>query len=633
MKISLLIWLLLIKAFIFAQWNLIKNESFEEYNTCPEGLDAVDTSSTDFPWVIDWFKPIGFATTDYYNVCAESIVSIPETFVGYRETKTGNAFGGIIIYVKLPDDIDTIDGYPNVYREYFQTKLKDTLQEGICYYVEFWVGPAYREATSIWEEILYGTDDIGAYFSENRPEPDDPWLFGLIEDVVPQIANPEDSFMMDVTKWYEVSGTFIASGGEEYMTIGNFLISDSTDVIPIELPSLWDIINRCCYVFIEDVTVASLSPEAWDLMHDTTLCAGDTLTFNYPIGALSYTWNTGDTTNSIQIDSEGLYILTAVYPCITLYDSAYIYLTTGYTTFTFLDTTICNTNLPIELNASPGYANYLWNTGDTTNTIEIFFEGEYVVMSSISCLSGIDSFIVTVIDSSEFYLNIGNDSTLCSNFPISINIYADDGFDNYLWSTGDTTQQIGIYEDGYYSIETENICGVWTDAIEFSVMDPPVPVYLGEDQALCTYTGITFIELNAGDGQSSYLWNAGSTQQIITIEEPGIYYVTCSNKCGSVSDLIEITQCENIYVPNAFSPNGDGVNDFFTIYTGNDIQILYVTIFNRWGEIIFQTNDPAIIWDGTHKNVAQPSEVYSYVINYLIESNPVMAKGNITLVK
>lgn len=93
------------------------------------------------------------------------------------------------------------------------------------------------------------------------------------------------------------------------------------------------------------------------------------------------------------------------------------------------------------------------------------------------------------------------------------------------------------------------------------------------------------------------------------------------------------------YIPNAFSPNNDGINDVFRPFTGTECQISDYTIriFNRWGSLVFESNNIETAWDGTFRNQPAPQGVYLYAIQYTAETNGrsrvFVQSGEITLLR
>jgi gliding motility-associated-like protein len=93
------------------------------------------------------------------------------------------------------------------------------------------------------------------------------------------------------------------------------------------------------------------------------------------------------------------------------------------------------------------------------------------------------------------------------------------------------------------------------------------------------------------------------------------------------------TVTEMVYIPNAFTPNGDGLNDVLRVY-GNFIREMRFAIFNQWGEKIFESRSQNIAWDGTHKGKPQPSGVYMYVCDIILtDGTRIQRKGAINLVR
>lgn len=110
---------------------------------------------------------------------------------------------------------------------------------------------------------------------------------------------------------------------------------------------------------------------------------------------------------------------------------------------------------------------------------------------------------------------------------------------------------------------------------------------------------------------------------------------TDTNGCtGSVSIPIYSNKDVRVFVPSAFSPNGDGLNDKIKITPICYFELKEFSIFNRWGELLFMTNDPNIGWDGTYKGVLQNIDVYFYFAKGVDGNNYARnLKGDFTLIK
>jgi len=168
----------------------------------------------------------------------------------------------------------------------------------------------------------------------------------------------------------------------------------------------------------------------------------------------------------------------------------------------------------------------------------------------------------------------------------------------------------------------------------------PMPnVSLGPD-TLFLYPGASFT-LDAGNGFDYYFWNGSdeSTSRYFTASDTGMYYVTVVDlNCCYNSDSVLVIP-SGVYLPNAFTPNNDGVNDVFEAKVlAGGILNFNMMIFSRWGQLVFESNDYFIGWDGTTNGEELPSGVYVYRVSYDVELDfgkyeEVLTKGQVTLLK
>lgn len=123
---------------------------------------------------------------------------------------------------------------------------------------------------------------------------------------------------------------------------------------------------------------------------------------------------------------------------------------------------------------------------------------------------------------------------------------------------------------------------------------------------------------------NNYLWSSGETTQIITVNNSGTYTVTASNTYCERTKSYVIAPCTTaIYIPNSFSPNGDGINDYFGLSTMNLEQIVTfkIVIYNRWGQKVYESYDPSFKWDGkSNQEMGLRNNIYSYVIEYRMQN-------------
>ena len=236
-KMICFVFFLLFYSLSYSQSNLVPNPSFEF---------TIDCTNADIASAIPWFTPGN--TPDYLNSCFYSPIpnpcgggGVPNNNAGYQEPHTGQAYAGISL-CEL--------GAPNGgYREYIEVKLIDTLKTDKTYYVDFWVS-----LSRLCDyPVPIGIDAIGAYFSKDT-------LQYTINDttsvfnVIPQIQNTEWNIITDTTNWVKISGWFVAQGGEDYMTIGNFKRDEYTHTLVAYTNSPGSN-GDIAYYYIDDVSV------------------------------------------------------------------------------------------------------------------------------------------------------------------------------------------------------------------------------------------------------------------------------------------------------------------------------------------------------------------------------------------
>jgi gliding motility-associated-like protein len=193
----------------------------------------------------------------------------------------------------------------------------------------------------------------------------------------------------------------------------------------------------------------------------------------------------------------------------------------------------------------------------------------------------------------------------------------------------------------YILLATDYVGCTDQEIIHLEVGEDPVAAFHGSD-TLEMHTGDV---LDAGPGMASYRWSPGDTSQSIVIQAQGMYLVEMESLLGCVgTDSVYVKLVEDeipefgIYIPNAFSPNGDGINDIFQIQFPNltfNIQNLALRIFDRWGGEVYSGNEVTSGWDGKKNGHDCPGGVYVYLIHYTIEGIPgeQVKKGNVMLIR
>jgi gliding motility-associated-like protein len=216
-------------------------------------------------------------------------------------------------------------------------------------------------------------------------------------------------------------------------------------------------------------------------------------------------------------------------------------------------------------------------------------------------------------------------------------IISSNGNVDVTWQDPQGNQYAGYFLDLYnvqpgqagdYLLSVIDTAGCsYSNSINLVVFPLPEAAFSGSD----TIEGASGMEIDAGPGMIEYLWNTGQTSQIIEIDQEGMYRITLTSMDGCMGydsvyvQFIEEEKPSGIYIPNAFTPNGDGINDSFKpILTNPELTIEYwhLTIYNRWGEVLYEGFDPGSGWDGLYKGKPVSADMYVYRIEYLFATGP-----------
>jgi len=170
---------------------------------------------------------------------------------------------------------------------------------------------------------------------------------------------------------------------------------------------------------------------------------------------------------------------------------------------------------------------------------------------------------------------------------------------------------------------------------ELTVQPLPI-VSLGEDQPICP--GDTII-LSPGTDFSSYLWSDNTILNSLRVTKPGTYSVIAFDKLCSASDYITIEECSSeLWFPDAFSPNQDGINDWFRPVVMGTLNTYKIMIYNQWGQLLYESDAAEPGWNGTVMNSPGPNGQYFYIAYYSLGKDPSNIKqrvkrGSFTLLR
>lgn len=401
--------------------------------------------------------------------------------------------------------------------------------------------------------------------------------FGYIHDLSPQIPT---------------GGSVVWSTGQVSPTIT--VASPSITSV-----SVYDA-NGC--VRQDTIELMASPPIQLNLGPDISMCEYDVSTLNgtSPQG-VGYLWNTSETTPTIVVQDAGVYSVQVTDAIGCMNWDTIVVIETPTPDPTIVGPAIFCSNETVQFEATSGYVNYNWSTGATTNPMQ--FQGLVneiwvQVTDGNGCVGG-DTMAVDVIDVP--ILDLGPDIVLCESEVVVLNAETA-GASGYLWSpTNQTSPSVDVLPGSYSVVVNYESCTI-TDEIAITV--EPYEFDLGQDLVVCLEQGVFLAHsLNNID---SIIWHNGSNSSWFeqlsypSLSDTLIVSATaygCDVKQDTVIVLLEDCNCQ-FFVPNSFTPNNDQLNDAFRVYYDCPVIRFEFSIFNRWGELIFQTDDPGFVWTG-----------------------------------
>ena len=298
-----------------------------------------------------------------------------------------------------------------------------------------------------------------------------------------------------------------------------------------------------------------------------------------------------------------------------------------------------NTNGNASVDVSGGTLPYIinWVNGSQTftgNSINNLDAGVYsVTVHDADVCSAVDS--ITIIQPQPFNLTVTAQPSVCNqnNGSASVIVTGATAPYTYFWSTiSGTTATIQNLSAGYYplTITDKNNCVISTGAhIE---NNNTLQISLGNDTTICNGDKII---LSPGNF-SSYTWQDNAETPTYTVTQQGTYIVTVTNNIGCMAtDTIKIiADCGEIFFPSAFTPNGDMRNDLFgPMGNLNAITDYHFTVYNRYGQLIFQSRDAFKKWDGKIDSKNQQTETFVWYASYIYKALSYTRKGTVTLLR
>lgn len=290
----------------------------------------------------------------------------------------------------------------------------------------------------------------------------------------------------------------------------------------------------------------------------------------------------------------------------------------------------------ITVSASHGTApyTYQWSGGTGGNAvIKNLATGSYsiTVTDSKNCIANTFAVVANV---KGFELSFSATPDTCGLAKGSVMFLTQGGITPFIYqwqNDSSLTATIDSLTQGNYNFTI-------TDARKCSVQQPVeitntgnISINLGIKYVICPGTPV---ELTPGSFQT-YLWSDGSSAPVLEVNAGGFYWVDVTDEHGcTATDTAQVIEdcLHDVLLPKAFSPNDDGLNDnFFPAYT--ELSSYSIKILNRWGQAVFETNNPDERWDGNYKSKMCPQDIYVWVTDFTIEGESKRKQGTVMLIR
>lgn len=388
-------------------------------------------------------------------------------------------------------------------------------------------------------------------------------------------------------------------------------------------------VGECVYTDTANVVVAN--PPVVDLGDDVELCAGDPFTWDVTTPNATYLWQDGSTNPTFTATTPGIYGVTVTIGNCSAFDQVEFIQAAIVPVDLGNDQTLCEgESVTLDVTA-PGQT-YLWQDGTTTGHYEVTTSGTYSVIVTQGECTGTDAVDITFDEAIS--IELGDDTTICYNTPLFIGSTIPNA--QYIWNTGSQQAILTVTQPGVYQVDIARGACEASDAIEIDVIQEVNPELTTSASCIAEGGEVTIKEIN---GLEDLTWSTGVVADSISVLTEGTYTATFQNICETVDVSVFVADCPflYVYVPNCYTPNADNINDVIrpSVALNFELDSYHFTVFNRWGEVVFEATELYETWDGGHlgSRTYVPDGVYDWIMTLEFSGDVVHKSGSITIIR
>lgn len=376
--------------------------------------------------------------------------------------------------------------------------------------------------------------------------------------------------------------------------------------------------NVCGDVTTDTITVNVIFPHEFNLgPRDTLLCNGNVYSVDLRGNQVdTFYWDNGLRDSTRTFNSPGEFAVAGLSKNCFHRDTIMVFEDETPAVKLRADTTICEgDSMLVEPQISHPDSTWSWHDGFQNLARWVKKDGVYELVNQNGCGSDEDTFQLTTQPIPAF--DLGEDTFYCESSSVTIKPQPTNASWLYSWSTGSSADSVVMNKVSSLWLETESQGGcTYRDSIEITQLELPT---IDLPDTLFHCKGEEY-EFSSGIGIADVFWNGMNTDTLQLVDYSGLLVVEVVNACGSSEEMaqVKLEECRcDVWVPNAFTPTADGINEAFAPVTECKLKSYRMELFSRWGEKVFESNSFGNNWNGyVNGKVVEDNSYFIWKMEY-----------------